>query len=549
MRNAMAFPSIVLLREYDVPARRVSRALNAESKIPSMGELSSLFGSRLTGTSPIFAAARGLLWSQIAASGDGALELEFTLEELLNRIVGTWMSSTESPAGFTASSFVLSGESLFDGVGPLGIALATTERQVVGDPSRRASAWDWLSIRAESVPEVRDRCADELLGATILRSRAIAAVLIDSFGLEKVGRMIGTLRERHSGGSVSWADLIEAGHEVDAQIDAVVDGIVRQRTLPALSASEADVTRLVDGHDGRPRYQTRVHVRNHGSTPGFVGLQVVPVRYDALARSTTRPVRIDGDSAAEIGLLYPHPPESVIIETYLAENRGPLFVHVPTYDTEAAVHSRVLDGHQPSNWEPDWSNWIVVDDLDVDSRASSAGSGVRKTDECSLVDFDAGVPAYSQFERFIGQWSREASRTSWGRYRKTHLRSEPANGQQRVTFSTTLPNAGAWTLAYHLPAGVGIPGRIRGESATEALGTYDMTISMQDRDIGVRFNASDAEGGWNEIGRFQLDAGVVDVIVSTNTIGALLVADAIRWRSRKIGYVKVRLPTQLEVVL
>ena len=529
MRNAMAFPGVVLMREYDVPSRRASRTQNAGSEIASVGELSSLFGSRLTGTNPVFAAARGLLWSQIAASGDGALELEFTLEELLNRIVRIWMSSTESPTGFTANSFVLNGEALLDGNGPMGIALADVERQVVRDPSRKASAWDWLSIQAEFAP-VRDHCADELLGATMLRSRAIAAVLIDSFGLEKSARMIGILRERHSGGTVSWADLIDAGHEVDAQIDAVVDGMVRQRSLPAFSASDAGVTRLVDSNDGRPRYQTRVHVRNHGSVPGFVSLQVVPIRYDAFAPSTSRPVRIDGDSAMEIGLLYPHPPESVIIETYLAENRGPLFVHVPPYDTEAAVPSLGLDGHQSSNWEPVWSNWIVVDDLDVDLRASSDSKGGSKTDECSLVDFDAGVPAYSPYQRIGGQWSREASRTSWGRYRRTHVRSEPRNGDQRVTFSTTLPNAGTWTLEYHLPAGVRITTRIDGKPATEGLGTYDMTVTMQDRDARVTFDASDAEEGWNEIGRFELNAGDVDVAVSA--VGTLLIADAIRWRSR-----------------
>ena len=47
----------------------------------------------------------------------------------------------------------------------------------------------------------------------------------------------------------------------------------------------------------------------------------------------------------------------------------------------------------------------------------------------------------------------------------------------------------------------------------------------------LEFDASAAESGWNSLGEFELPVGEARVLVSDETSGRVVIADAIRWRS------------------
>ena len=54
--------------------------------------------------------------------------------------------------------------------------------------------------------------------------------------------------------------------------------------------------------------------------------------------------------------------------------------------------------------------------------------------------------------------------------------------------------------------------------------------SHGDRDRALDFDAALGETGWNKLGEFDLPGGEVRLVIDNRTMGALVIADAIRWR-------------------
>ena len=145
-------------------------------------------------------------------------------------------------------------------------------------------------------------------------------------------------------------------------------------------------------------------------------------------------------------------------------------------------------------------------------------------------ELDEGLPEFIAFNP-PPVWSRTHSYHGWGKYRRTVVLVASGPGDQVAAFTTTLPRAGRWRLAYHLwvvqpPAGVYrrfVPGQ------------YDMTLVANGERRPVEFDSAVSTQGWNELGEFELDAGPVSLEVSNKTTGNVVFADAIRWKPVESG--------------
>ena len=75
------------------------------------------------------------------------------------------------------------------------------------------------------------------------------------------------------------------------------------------------------------------------------------------------------------------------------------------------------------------------------------------------------------------------------------------------------------------------------------LGKYTLTLLAQGETYPLEFDGSVAEPGWNDLGQFQLEQGEAQVVVSDETSGNVVIADAVRWRP--LFDTKESLPDQL----
>ena len=89
-------------------------------------------------------------------------------------------------------------------------------------------------------------------------------------------------------------------------------------------------------------------------------------------------------------------------------------------------------------------------------------------------------------------------------------------GDKRAVFTAEVPKPGSWELELHLP---------RGGNATWHLTVEDPSGGEQK----VQFDAKGAQVGWNALGNFEIASGEVRVVLSNETNGRRVMADAIRW--------------------
>ena len=544
MDTTQTMPGVLLLRENGFTTSRFEFVLRDPDRFAEreggfagakVEALERYFENDVSGGNLFLGGSRNFLLFQTGARGEGALAIDFVLDQLASRLL------TGRRGYFSA--FV------FQNVGP--VAAETVPAMVTGDAESLAEAV--LTIASDR-PSVWDRAlgsplaaldptadAELTLNVLALKGDAIARSILDGLGREKTAALLAELRARFAGRHFDATDLAQVASELDADLEPLIGDWLHEATLPGFVTSPVVVERLTDDAQGMPRYQTRVHVRNDESTPGLVrlrytaGEQTTPMRWDE-----TEPVRVAGHETVEFGLVGSTAPRELWLQPYLSLNRQDLQLSLPRVDSTARAPDVPFLGHRASTWRPAETTHILVDDLDpgFTVEVDAEQSGLRLAGGFSgffapPTDMDHGLPEPGP----IGSpqtWSRQEVASSWGRYRHTIALVGQGAGHRRAIFTATLPHPGLWRLAYHLPS-LG-----SGRQETTPSGGIQVSVGRQETapsgGVQVRVGLSSgldgaaAEAGWNTLGEFDLPQGEAKVVVSDLSSGRLVVADAIRWQ-------------------
>ena len=556
MDTVQALPGVLLLREGGFPTARFEFQFREAEELERAGALAEakverleeFFQNDVTGGNPLHGGVRNLLAFQTGAEGRGAVALDFIAHDLAVQLV------TGERSGFFSPYLLISQEafgnmvtqsmmSFFQG------AATSIGGSVYMSSTRRPSVWGSAlgAPLADLAPEDAPKLALDVLW---LKGPEIAQAILHSLGREGAATLLAQLRQRHAGGNYDAEDFAAAAMAAGEDLDAVLGDWLETSALPGFIVSPVEVERLTDDEQGQPRYQIRVHVRNGEPVPGLVYLTYGEWRRaggdGVWVSDSTPPTRLAGDSAVELGLVAAKPPEQVTLVPYLALNRNAMTLPLPEVDETEALTTPPFSGSRPSDWRPRPEAGVVVDDLDAGFSVefSEAESGVRLSgttaaSELPGAEVDEGLPVFVAFAPTVG-WQRQEMAQSWGKYRRTLARANNGDGAARAVFTALLPSAGRWRLEYHLPPIRDFQGfvRIGGEGAEaraervvdSSQGSYDMRIRPANgEETTVAFDGSAAEYGWNRIGDYDLPAGHVDVVVSDETSGSYVIADAVRW--------------------
>ena len=554
MDTVQALPGIMLLREYGLPTARLDTALRIVQRFGDMPEgddagsakvalLERFFANDFSGGKLEDAVARNFFRFQTGARGAGAIALDYVCHELTarllyNRGVGDYFSlrTFSTATGMNETMGQLMG-GVFAGGGAVSLSIGATEAP------KRASVWS----RALGAPLVTLDPSEDGVGAfdvLALKAPAVARAIVDGLGRETAGRFLSELLRRYAGTNFTAADFRAVAAETGADLDSLLGDWLGDAQLPGFVASAAEITRLADDDRGEPRYQVRVHVHNGEPPPGLLRLGVVSESEEP-ERAWSDPIRVGGEASVEVGLVVATPPGEVWIAPYLSLNRNDFRLELPDVDPREALGAEPLNGSRESQWRPPPEVGIVVDDLDPgfsiayatpDDEARYAPATGWWTGD---LDIDQGLPAYNPFSPPSGGWMRIEAPGTWGRYRHTVASTFQGDGAASARFQAHLPQAGRWRVDYHLPEVVSPSGRgggaIRVQIQTGILsrrkGSFDLKIVANGEETPVEFDAGAAAIGWNNLGEFSLPAGEVSLLVSNETSGSLVVADAVRWRT------------------
>jgi hypothetical protein len=542
MDSTLIQPAMILMRESSFPTARFKRGWrnpdqyeDREGGLPRRKReiLEAFFENDMNGGNPFIAAARSFFGFQTTGVGAEGTSLNFVFENLSSRLV------TEHRGYFSYRIFDRTFGQDFQLAGQ---QMANADR--VGE-----SYTDVLIHRLTSRPEVWEAVLEASLidmdpwvdpertiDVLALKGGAMAQSMLDDLGREKTGQFLADLRDSSSGDTFTREDILASAEQVEEDLDLELwlDTWLEATDLPGFTVKDVRVHRLEDSEDGTPRYQSLVTVCNEEEAPGLVKLEYRKGDGRSTAdRGASDPVRVEGRSAVEIGVITSEAPTALRVAPYLALNRDPFSVSLPTVDEEKTVDEEPFTGSRPVEWEPTEVG-IVVDDLD-DAFA------VEDTGERELWQFagrggdetlDQGLPVSRSVR--ATRWSRMSATTAHGKYRHTMAVIRSGEGERQAVFTAELPEAGPWELEYYFSPP-------SGSAKRRNPGTWNLTLVDESGEQEITFDAGGGESGWNSLGTFEIAGGEVRLVVSDSTDGDYVVADAIRWkRARGSGQVASR---------
>lgn len=552
--TARALPGMLLMREHGFPTAALDRQFRNKARFEDregglagakVAKVEDYLNADLTGGALFSGVARNFVLFQIGAKPAVDASLDRNMEAAALEVVAHELATlvlSGRPGYFSA--YVFSDAESFLRLQSRDWSFASGGRvSPLTAVANRPAVWD----RALGAPLAALDPTDDpgvALNVLAFKGRAAARTLLDGLGRQGAAALLAELRERHRGAHFDIDDFNAAGRAIGVDLGALLGDWLRDTALPGFLASPVAVERIADDERGRPRYQTRLHIRNDEPAPGVLRLRYLfgERHWTSNAWRSTRPVRIAGNTAVEVGFVTRSPPAELRVAPYLALNRRPLELPLPKVSRErATVNAEPFVGQRPSDWRPPPVAGIVVDDLDPGfaiARDEGSAGGFRLAAVAARRfepqgDLDQGLPEYHSWRWSQAGWRRQELGTSWGKYRRTVARSMRGDGRARVVFAAQLPSAGAWRLGYHMPTEPRSKwmrwkgGRV---SPFHKQGRYDIAVEFGGERRAVEFDAHAAEVGWNALGEFDLPAGEVRVLVSDRTDGEFVMADAIRWR-------------------
>ncbi|HVS63170.1 MAG TPA: ABC transporter permease subunit [Thermoanaerobaculia bacterium] len=544
MDTVQAPPGLLLLSEGAFPTTRFEFAFRNPDRFEEreggiarakLEALERFFENDFSGGNVLHGFVRNLFLHQTSARGPEALALDSLCHDLANRLV------TGREGYFSAHLFDAS----------MGWVIAQTiPRVAVGQASGETVAHALIEAATDR-PAVWDAALEDSLtemdpwddpkrsvDVLVLKTSALASTILDGAGRQRAGRMLAILVERHRGSTFDRNDLMAAANEAGIDLEALLGDFLHQTALPGFYVSAARLDRLRDGDQGLPQYQTRLFVRNGEAVPGLLRLRYSTGEDERRpAWETSEPVRVPPETSLEIGLVTSKPPTRLFVSPYLSLNRRDFPVELPEVDQEEIVNVEPLRGAQPADWRPAFDDagarQVVVDDLDPGFRVEESdqegglrlGGGIQGAFR-PPEEMDQGLPSL-RFGAPPATWSRTELDSSWGRYRRTVAVIGAGDGSRTATFAAELPHSGPWRLELHVPP------RPTGTAAALnqgwRYGSYDLELRQGGQDRAIEFDAGAAEAGWSSLGTFELDQGEVEVSLSDDTSGTVVLADALRF--------------------
>jgi ABC-type transport system involved in multi-copper enzyme maturation permease subunit len=540
--TALAPPAMMLLRETSFPTARFdfdviavfgTRNYDQEGGKPRIerDRVLNFFSNDLSGGNILAGAARSFFMHRTSAAGPEGIALDFVLEDLATLLVSGRRSY------FSAHLFTNINQAVVTVTNNLQGANAISEAVIRGRTAR-ADVWETAletPLAAIDPREDPQRALDTLT----LKGGRLAEVIRDRLGPDAIGRLLAQLLDQHAGSSFYLADLVAASQSVSPDLGPLIEEWIGTTALPGFIVRSVEQYRLPDDENGASRYQLLVRLGNEEPVVGFARVSwAVPGRGNGgnagsgpgqnagpavqaanAVISRGDPIRFEGRSAAEFGVVLSEPATAVRVLPYLSLNRDDFVAGVLPTGEPPLRNVEPLEGAREIAFELGRDARIVADDLDEGfAIVTDTGTDDLRLGGQSAADeaLDAGLPVATS--QFPSRWSRRIGPAAWGRYRHTFASIRAGDGVNRAVLPAVIPTPGLWELEIHLPQ-FNITNHSR----------WSLEIVSADGRETVDYDASAASEGWNLVGEYRLPAGEVRVELSDRAESGLIIADAVAW--------------------
>ncbi len=553
--SVLAPPGIVMMRETGFPTARFDRVFKvygeqdwSEDEVETgvMNLLTNYFEHDFRGGNPFIAFARNFTSYQTSPTGEGAIALNYIVEQMALRLLTSQTSYYNFEDTLETGIYVDAGYSY-----ELEVAKdQDLDQRVRSSFHFRPSVWESASSTSLAALSYYDD-PELALEVLFLRGINVAQSMIDVFDPEELGTMLRVLQQQYGGSNYDYADLNEIAASVGVDFENRLGDWLFSETLPGFEVSPASVERVRDPESGTILYQTTFVLYNGENSPGLVTTSYeanikIEDYYRQREMNRSEPFLVPGGEAVRIAIHSANLPSVLWVEPYLSLNRDSIQISLPSSKKGEDIEiqqGQTLNHVTPTQWQLVDRFSVTVDDLD--EGFSFIGS-VNTTASTSLFDILFGDDDYIELDEGLpivdfdvnNQWQRESSDQSFGKYRRTHTRIQRGNGSVQAQFAANLPEGGTWSLSYHIPRTWGNKGQVTtgvdgfvSNSSWVFFEPEPFPIEIHHDGIvnEVIIDPKALQSGWNEVGQYKITDPEVFVRVSGQGSGFEALADAVRW--------------------
>jgi len=522
-------PGMILLRElgfptarFDIPFRDPAKFKDREGGVASAqaDRLEEFFINDFSGGNLFSGVGRSMLLAQTGCRGEGSAAVEWSLDSvetlLLSGVRSYFSAHLFSPEmnraiGGAIQHFVLQGRKghFADSV----IEVFQSRPQV------------WSAVLKTELSKM-EPCEhpQESIDALSLKAGALSQAIFDTLGPEGSSALTAHLRSRFHGECFTLDDYIQSLGEENPQLALIADNLIRGRGLPGFTCRRTELDRIADDGEGLPQYQLLLEIANPEDAPGVFRLHYALGDSDSPEIVDTKPIPIESRSAVRYTTVLSGIPRNLLLEPYISLNREAFQIPLPEVKTGVKKQQDGVEGIETVPIEKEKSDSVTVDDLDENFsiEGGDGASGFRlRAKKAKKEELDCGLPV-DDFGPVPARWSRATRASAWGQYRHTVVWTRKGKGLRKAVFKAEIPKSGEWQLEIHLPSKSSFP-------FTRKWGCWNMNLVGGGNTRSLSFDAENANGGWNLVDVFRLEAGEIKLEIPDSGSGMVVIADAVRF--------------------
>jgi len=311
--------------------------------------------------------------------------------------------------------------------------------------------------------------------------------------------------------------------------------------LPGFLVSNITGEKIMDGE--RTRFQTRMTIENPTARDGLVQVKFYSqgggprFRRGNPETLDTRLIMVKASERKEVGILLDEPARSVEINTLLSQNIPAVTSKSFSGEQEINKNARPFEGEKMLPPAPPAKDIEIIVDNE-DSGFEVLTSGEESLLQRLFRDSESESREKYQSVRFWsppGQWTPTTDANFYGELIHSAYIIKGGSGDQKVAWSAEITEGGQYEVFYHpgLPDMDWIWRRRRGGGRdgerSQEKGTLHFLVNHDDGEEAVELDLNNVSTGWNYLGTFYLSPGQAKVVLTDESNGRIVFADAMRW--------------------
>jgi len=308
------------------------------------------------------------------------------------------------------------------------------------------------------------------------------------------------------------------------------------KILPAFFVSNVEIYKVLDSD--RIRSQVKFNIYNPETIDGLID---VSFQYGRRGRGMPfgmsgddeppRVYKIKSQQTLQIGILLDEEPRSLNVDFLIAKNL-PLVYTKRFDDVELDENKTPFDGVRTienfSGWQEE--NELIVDNEDSGFRVQNPafGSILKQMIHSDSTAQDA--PEYDRFQWWSPpfQWTPIKNAAFYGEYIHTAYYTRSGSGNKFVTWKTNIDKNGVYDIYTFIFSKEGLwRGRRRGGNVN--FGDYNYNVYHDGGVETITIPTNNTGEGWIFLGSWFLSAGEAKVVLTDESDGGIVIADAIKW--------------------